>query len=113
MMFLESGKRLISELALFCAGRQRATGCLNLPAAGLKADDRGCLTVDREYRTAVPHTFPGGDVIGFPSLATTSSEYVRLAACYALGVEAKPMAHFSIGIYSIPEVSMVGRESTR
>ena len=95
------GKRFISELALFCVGRQNsATGCLNLPAAGLKAADRGCLAVDREYHTAVPHIFAAGDVIGFPSLATTSSEYSRLAACYAFGVEAKPMAHFPLGIYS-------------
>ncbi|MDP3596441.1 MAG: FAD-dependent oxidoreductase, partial [Nitrospirota bacterium] len=43
VMFLESGKRLVSELVLFCAGRQGATDRLNLPAAGLKADDRGRL----------------------------------------------------------------------
>lgn len=108
VMFLESGKRLVSELVLFCAGRQGATARLNLPAAGLKADDRGRLTIDREYRTAVPHIFAAGDVIGYPSLATTSAEQGRLAACYAFGVETKPMAHFPIGIYSIPEISMVG-----
>ena len=106
---LESGKRLVSELVLFSAGRQGATDRLNLSAAGLKADDRGRLTVDREYRTSVPHIFAAGDVIGFPSLATTSAEQGRLAACHAFGVEAGPMApHFPIGIYSIPEVSMVG-----
>jgi len=109
VIFLESGKRLVSELVLFSAGRQGATDRLNLPAAGLKADDRGRLTVDREYRTSVPHIFAAGDVIGFPSLATTSAEQGRLAACHAFGVEAGPMAqHFPIGIYSIPEVSMVG-----
>ena len=108
VMFLESGKRLVSELVLFCAGRQGATAQLNLPAAGLKADDRGRLIVDREYRTLVPHIFAAGDVIGYPSLATTSAEQGRLAACYAFGVEAKPMAHFPIGIYAIPEISMVG-----
>lgn len=109
VMFLESGKRLVSELVLFCAGRQGATGCLNLPAAGLKADDRGRLAVDREYRTAVPHIFAAGDVIGFPSLATTSAEQGRLAVCAAFGIEAEPMApHFPIGIYAIPEISMVG-----
>ncbi len=108
VMFLESGKRLVSELVLFCAGRQGATARLNLPAAGLKADDRGRLTVDREYRTAMPHIFAAGDVIGYPSLATTSAEQGRLVACYAFGVEARPMAHFPIGIYSIPEISMVG-----
>lgn len=109
VIYLESGKRLVSELVLFSAGRQGATDRLNLSAAGLKADDRGRLMVDQEYRTNVPHIFAAGDVIGFPSLATTSAEQGRLAACHAFGVEAGPMAqHFPIGIYSIPEVSMVG-----
>lgn len=108
VMFLESGKRLVSELVLFCAGRQGATTRLNLSAAGLKADDRGRLTVDRQYRTAMPHIFAAGDVIAYPSLAATSAEQGRLAACYAFGVETKPMTHFPIGIYSIPEISMVG-----
>lgn len=106
---LESGKRLVSELALFSAGRQGATDRLNLSAAGLKADDRGRLTVDQAYRTTVPHIFAAGDVIGFPSLATTSAEQGRLAACAAFGMDTEPMApHFPIGIYAIPEVSAVG-----
>ncbi len=109
VLLLESGKRLVSDLALYCAGRQGATERLNLAAAGLKADDRGRLSVDPEYRTEVPHIFAAGDVIGFPSLATTSAEQGRLAACAAFRVEAGPMAaHFPIGIYSIPEISMVG-----
>ena len=109
ILFLESGKRLVSELVLFSAGRQGATDRLNLSAAGLKADDRGRLTVDREYRTNVPHIFAAGDVIGFPSLATTSAEQGRLAACAAFGIDTEPMAaHFPIGIYAIPEVSTVG-----
>lgn len=109
VMLLESGKRLVSELVLFCAGRQGATAQLNLPAAGLKADDRGRLAVDRHFRTGVPHIFAAGDVIGFPSLATTSAEQGRLAACAVFGIEADPMApHFPIGIYAIPEISMVG-----
>lgn len=109
VIYLESGKRLVSELVLFSAGRQGATDRLNLSAAGLKADDRGRLTVDREYRTSVPHIFAAGDVIGFPSLATTSAEQGRLAACAAFGIDTEPMApHFPIGIYAIPEVSAVG-----
>ncbi len=109
VMRLESGKRLVSELVLFCAGRQGATAQLNLPAAGLKADGRGRLAVDRHFRTDVPHIFAAGDVIGFPSLATTSAEQGRLAACAAFGIDAVPMApHFPIGIYAIPEISMVG-----
>ena len=106
---LESGKRLVSELALVCAGRAGATDILNLAAAGLSADKRGRLCVDEQFRTEQSHIFAAGDVIGFPSLAATSSEQGRLAACSAFGVEAGPMsAHFPVGIYAIPEISMVG-----
>lgn len=109
VIYLKSGKRLVSELALFSAGRLGATDRLNLSAAGLKADNRGRLMVDQKYRTNVPHIFAAGDVIGFPSLAATAAEQGRLAACHAFSVEAGPMAqHFPIGIYSIPEVSAVG-----
>ena len=67
------------------------------------------MKVDDEFRTPVPHIFAVGDVIGYPSLAATSSEQGRLAACHAFDVETRPMAaHFPIGIYAIPEISMVG-----
>jgi NAD(P) transhydrogenase len=108
-LLLESGKQLVTELVLFAVGRLGATDDLDLAAAGLAADDRGRLQVDANFATAVPHIYAAGDVIGYPSLAATSSEQGRLAACHALGVAAKPMsANFPIGIYAIPEVSMVG-----
>ena len=106
---LDSGKRIVSEAVLFSVGRTGATEELNLAAAGLAADGRGRLAVDAEYRTAVPNIFAAGDVIGYPSLAATSSEQGRLAACAAMGVAAGRVAdHFPIGIYSIPEISMAG-----
>ena len=109
VLFLESGKRIVSDLVLFSAGRTGATGALNLAAAGLAADDRGRLGVDANFRTAVPHIYAAGDVIGYPSLAATSSEQGRLAACHAFGLAAGLMApHFPVGIYAIPEISMVG-----
>jgi len=106
---LESGKRIVADMALFSVGRVGATEPLALQNAGLAADDRGRIAVDTHFRTSVPHIFAAGDIIGYPSLAATSSEQGRLAACYALGVPAAPMAdHFPIGIYSVPEISMVG-----
>jgi NAD(P) transhydrogenase len=109
VIHLESGKRIVADVVLFSAGRLAATGPLGLAAAGLSAGERGRLTVDDTFRTPVPHIFAAGDVIGYPSLAATSSEQGRLAACHAFGVEAGPMAsHFPIGIYAIPEISMVG-----
>jgi NAD(P) transhydrogenase len=106
---LESGKYLVADVILVAAGRVGATGTLNLDAAGLSADQRGRLTVDADYRTPVPHIFAAGDVIGFPALAATSSEQGRLAACHMFGVDVEPMGdHFPVGIYAIPELSMVG-----
>lgn len=107
---LQSGKRHVSEVALFAIGRLGATSTLQLEAAGLAADSRGRLKVDAEFRTSVSHIFAVGDVIGYPSLAATSSEQGRLAACYAFGQPVEPMpSHFPIGIYAIPEISMVGK----
>ena len=107
---LVSGKEINAEKALYSIGRTGATGRLNLEAAGLKADDRGRLKVDENYQTEVPHIYAAGDVIGFPSLASTSLEQGRLAACHAFGVEAKSTpALFPYGIYTIPEISYVGK----
>jgi NAD(P) transhydrogenase len=106
---LESGKRIISETLLFAIGRQGATAGLNLGAVGLRPDERGRLTVNQDYQTAVDHIYAAGDVIGFPSLASTSMEQGRLAACHALGLPQETFSALSpIGIYTIPEISMVG-----
>ena len=107
---LVSGKRLVTDLVLYATGRLGATELLNLKAAGLEADSRGRLNVDEQFRTNVSHILAAGDVIGYPSLAATSSEQGRLAACSAFNIPTHPMVeHFPIGIYSIPEISMVGK----
>ena len=107
---LASGKRVPADKALYSIGRTGATAGLNLASAGLDADDRGRIKVDDCYRTAVPHIYAVGDVIGFPSLASTSMEQGRLATCDAFGKEAHTVATlFPYGIYTIPEISVVGK----
>jgi NAD(P) transhydrogenase len=107
---LASGKRFPSDVVLYAAGRQGATADLRLEAAGLEADERGRIVVDEHFRTTEPHIFAAGDVIGFPALAATSMEQGRLAACAAFGVPAAEMsAALPYGIYTIPEISFVGR----
>jgi NAD(P) transhydrogenase len=109
VLLLESGKRIVADLVLFSSGRIGATADLGLEAAGLQADARGRIPVDAEFRTPVSHIFAAGDVIGSPALAATSSEQGRLAACHAFGAAAGALEpHFPIGIYAIPEISMVG-----
>jgi NAD(P) transhydrogenase len=108
---LKSGKRIPSEVVLYTAGRHGATAELNLAAAGLDADGRGRIAVGPDYRTAQPHIFAAGDVIGFPSLAATSMEQGRLAALAAFEEPARSIpALLPYGIYTIPEISFVGRD---
>ncbi len=110
VVHLESGKRVVADVALYAIGRSGATEHLDLDAAGLQADSRGRIKVNDRFRTEVPNIYAAGDVIGFPSLACTSAEQGRLAACHAFGVKAGRMAaHFPVGIYSIPEISAVGQ----
>jgi len=104
-------KRMIrTEMALYCAGRLGATSSLGLESCGLETDKRGRLTVDpRTFQTTVPHIYAAGDVIGFPSLASTSMEQGRIAACHAFGLPVPPAPkYFPYGIYAVPEISTVG-----
>lgn len=107
---LESGKRVQADVLLYAVGRQANGDQLNLRAAGLQADARGRLRVNRSLQTDVPHIYAVGDVIGFPALASTSMEQGRLASCHMFGVPFVHMAElFPYGIYTIPEISMVGQ----
>lgn len=107
---LASGREVASEVLLFAAGRMGAVETLNLQAVGIEADRRGRLTVDpRTMQTSVPNIYATGDVVGFPSLASTSMEQGRIAACHAFGVRTPaPPEFFPYGIYSVPEISTVG-----
>jgi NAD(P) transhydrogenase len=107
---LANGRVITSDMLLFAAGRVGATDTLNLAAAGLTADNRGRIAVEpKSMQTAVPHIYAAGDVIGFPSLASTSMEQGRVAACHAFGMAPHPPPEFfPYGIYSVPEISTVG-----
>ncbi|TCN25874.1 Si-specific NAD(P)(+) transhydrogenase [Sinorhizobium americanum] len=110
MLTLDNGRKITTEMVLFAAGRMGATDALNLPAAGLEADSRGRLKVNPEtFQTAVPNIYAAGDVVGFPSLASTSMEQGRVAARVAVGAIAKePQKYFPYGIYAVPEISTCG-----
>jgi NAD(P) transhydrogenase len=107
---LASGKRIPADTVMYSAGRQGQTVDLDLAAAGLAADKRGRITVDEFFQTSVPHIYAVGDVIGFPALAATSMEQGRLAAHHACGEPAHSAHQLQpIGIYSIPEISFIGK----
>jgi NAD(P) transhydrogenase len=116
---LKSGKKIPADVVMYSAGRHGMSQELNLAAAGLSADDRGRIEVDEYFRTAAPHIYAVGDIIGFPALAATSMEQGRLAAYHACGETLPATATGTprtstdqlspIGIYSLPEISFIGR----
>lgn len=107
---LESGKKIPADTVMYSAGRQGLTDGLDLDKAGLSADRRGRIAVDEHFRTEVEHIYAVGDVIGFPALAATSMEQGRVAAYHACGEPVGQMDNLQpIGIYTIPEISFVGK----
>jgi len=107
---LESGKKVQGDMLLYAVGRQANGDQLGLEAAGLETDSRGKIRVNESYQTQVPHVYAAGDVIGFPALASTSMEQGRLASCRMFGAPSEHMPElFPYGIYTIPEISMVGQ----
>ncbi len=107
---MRSGKTVEMETVLFAAGRSGAAQELKLENAGLSLSNRGYLEVNNHYQTPVPHIYAAGDVIGFPSLASTSMEQGRVAICHAFGFQYKQRlaSLLPMGIYTIPEISAVG-----
>jgi len=107
---LVSGKRIAADTVMYSAGRQGLADELGLDAAGLSGDNRGRIKVNEHFVTEVPHIYAVGDVIGFPALASTSMEQGRLAAYHACEEPVHAMHELQpIGIYTIPEISFVGR----
>jgi len=107
---LRSGKKILADTVMYSAGSQGVSDILRLDAAGLSSDERGRIAVDDFFRTEVPHIYAVGDVIGFPALAATSMEQGRLAAHHACGEPLPAIGQLQpIGIYSIPEISFIGR----
>ena len=106
---LDNGETLESEKMLVALGRVANIEYLNISAAGLQLTPRGLIAVNEHCQTSVPHMYAVGDVIGPPSLASSSMEQGRRAVCHALGLNAGVAPeHIPMGIYTIPEMSSVG-----
>lgn len=111
IMNLESGKRMRADCLLFANGRSGNTDMLNLQNVGLKADSRGQLKVNSNYQTEVENIYAVGDVIGYPSLASAAYNQGRFAAEAMLSghANAQLVEDIPTGIYTIPEISSVGK----
>jgi NAD(P) transhydrogenase len=107
---LQNAEPIHATTLMYAIGRVGASKELNLEAVGLTADARGRIPVNKHFQTAVPHIYAVGDIIGFPALASTSMQQGRHASCHAFGQpDRTDTGLLPYGIYSIPEISMVGR----
>ncbi|MFQ5682936.1 MAG: Si-specific NAD(P)(+) transhydrogenase [Candidatus Binatia bacterium] len=110
IVHLASGKEIVTSSLLYSVGRVGATEGLALDQVGIRRDKRGRLRANKHFQTSVPHIYAVGDVIGFPALASTSMQQGRHAACHAFGLPCRTTKELlPYGIYTIPEISMVGR----
>jgi len=117
---LSNGRRLTTDVVLIAQGRSGNTEGLGLEVVGIEKDGRGLISVDKNFRTVVPNIYAVGDVIGSPALASTSMEQGRIATCHAFGIRTKTGSNavhaehempalYPYGIYTIPEISMIGK----
>lgn len=111
-LHLKSGKRLKADAILWCNGRSGNTDTLNLDAVGLQADHRGNLKVDECYRTALDNIYAVGDVVGWPSLASASFGQGRSVSGGIIGGDCVRVEDVPTGIYTLPEISSVGKTET-
>ena len=110
VLYLKSGKKIKSDAILWSNGRSGNTEGLNLEGIGLTANSRGQLKVDDTYCTEVENIYAAGDVIGWPSLASAAYDQGRCAAAFMVGDrDAEPVSSVPTGIYTIPEISCIGK----
>ena len=123
MLHLRSGKELEPEALLVALGRHSNVAALRIENAGVRLDEHGQLLVNEHFQTNVPHIYAAGDVIGGHTLASTAMEEARMAMDHAFplrghfglnditaGLKSTPDVGpvLPLGIWTIPEISMVG-----
>jgi NAD(P) transhydrogenase len=107
---LKSGEQLLVDKVLYSAGRTGNTAALGLARAGVEMDRKGRLLVNECFQTTTPHIYAAGDVVGSPALASISMEQGRVAMCHAFALDYKTRVSSltPFGVYTIPEISMIG-----
>jgi NAD(P) transhydrogenase len=109
-LVLQDGRRLEAEAVLVALGRRSNVEGLELDRAGVRLNEHGQLEVNERFQTNVPHIYAAGDVIGGLALSSTAMEEARMAMVNAFDLRYKAgiARHLPIGVWTIPELSMVG-----
>jgi dihydrolipoamide dehydrogenase len=101
------------DRVLMAIGRKPNGKLIDAEKAGVKVDDRGFISTDKQMRTNVSHIFAIGDVVGQPMLAHKAVPEGRTAAEVISGLNHSfdPLVIPSVA-YTDPEVAWVGETET-
>ena len=94
---------------LSAVGRRSNSDLIGADKAGIKMDERGFITIDKQQRTNVPTIYAIGDIAGMPMLAHKAIPEGRVAAEVIAGKKHyfDPKCIPSVA-YTDPEVAWVG-----
>jgi NAD(P) transhydrogenase len=107
--YLQSGKKIKSDIVLWANGRSGNTADLGLENIGLETNSRGQIPINKTYQTQVENIYAAGDVVGWPSLAGAAYDQGRAASNAIVAPdECYPVEQVATGIYTIPEISTLG-----
>ncbi len=107
--FLESGKKIKSDIVLWANGRTGNTRDLGLKNIAIVTDSRGQIGINKNYQTRVKNIYAAGDVVGWPALAGAAYDQGRAASnAIVAPEECSPVEQVATGIYTIPEISTLG-----
>jgi NAD(P) transhydrogenase len=111
VLHLESGRKIKSDLLLWANGRTGNSDKLQLENVGLKSNSRGQIAVNGHYQTAVPNIYAVGDIVGPPALASAAYVQGSHAVQHMLNPAIEPhrLDMIPSGIYTIPEISSIGK----
>jgi NAD(P) transhydrogenase len=111
VLHCRSGKKLKTDLLLWANGRTGNTDDLGLEQLGLAPNGRGQLEVNKSYQTEQTHIYAVGDVAGPPALASAGYDQGRFVGAHIADGQCdwSLIDEFPAGIYTVPEISAVGR----
>ena len=105
----QAAEPTVYDKVLIAVGRRANGDKLDAEKAGVRVNERGIISVDKQMRTNVPHIFAIGDLAGGPMLAHKATHEGKLAAEVAAGEKRAFDARCIPSVaYTDPEVAWVG-----
>jgi len=110
-LHLRSNKQIRTDYLLWAQGRAGNSDAMGLETMGIKTDKRGSIVINDSYQSSLAHVYAVGDIVGYPNLASAAYDQGRFAASHLVHgtCEYRLVENIPTGIFTIPEVSSIGK----